>query len=72
MASLSVCSSHLWAEVEVAVDGQHGVAGVVLGLGEETVTAALQELLQQELGRSSQQCVLTVRSTHILRGVDGS
>ena len=66
-----VCRSHLWAEVEVAVDGQHRVAGVVDCLGEKPVAAALQELLQQELGRGGQQRVLVVRGTHVLRGADG-
>ncbi len=58
---------YLWAEVEVAVDGQHGVSAVPEGQRKETLATGLQKLLQQELSRRRQQCVFTVRSAHILR-----
>lgn len=58
---------YLWAEVEVAVDGQDRVSAVTEGQRKETVATGLQKLLQQELSRRRQQRVFTVRSAHILR-----
>ena len=60
----------LRAEVEVAVYSQYGVGGVLERLREEVLTAALQKLLQQQLRRSVQQGVLTVRGAHVLRRGD--
>lgn len=58
---------YLWAEVEVAIYGQHGVSAVTVGQRKETMAAGLQKLLQQELSRRRQKCVFTVWSAHILR-----
>ena len=67
----NVSGSCLGADVEVAVDGQHGVVPVPHRLGEQLVAAGLQEPLQEELGRGGQQGLLAVRGAHVLRRVDG-
>lgn len=62
---------YLPANVQVAVDGQHGALEAADGFGEELVGGMLQELLQEKLRRGCQQCVLAVRGAHILKGLDG-
>lgn len=64
--------SHLWADVEEAVDGQNRVGSVLNRLGKEPVAAALQEPFQQEVWRCIQEGLLAVRGTHILGGADRS
>lgn len=59
-------SSHLWADVEEAVDGQNRVGSVLNGLGKEPVAAALQEPFQQKVWRCIQEGLLAVRGTDIL------
>lgn len=63
--------SYLRAQVKVAVYRQHWVAMVLQRQREEAVAVVLEELLQQELGRSCQECMLTVRGTDVLGRHDG-
>lgn len=63
-------SSYLRADVEVAVDGQNWVVSVLDRLWKESVAAALQELLQQELGRGVQESLLAVRGADVLGRAD--
>lgn len=65
-----VAHGHLWSNVKVAVDGQHGAPKVSDSFGEEFVGGVLQELLQEELCRGCQKGVLTVGSTDVLQGQD--
>jgi len=58
---------YLKPDVQVAVDGQYRVLEVMNGLREEFVRRMLKELLQEELRRGCQQCMLAVRSTDVLK-----
>lgn len=64
--------SHLWADVEEAVDGQNGVGSVLNSLGKEPMAAALQETFQQKVWRCIQEGLLAVRGTDILGRADRS
>lgn len=63
-------SSYLWADVEVAVDGQNWVVSVLNSLRKESVAAALQEPFKQELGRGVQEGLFAVWGTNILGRAD--
>lgn len=63
-------SSYLGADVEVAVDGQNWVVSVLNGLRKQSVAAALQEPLEQELGRGVQEGLLAVWGADVLRRAD--
>lgn len=63
-------SPYLWADVEVAVDGQNWVVSVLNSLRKESVAAALQEPFKQELGRGVQEGLFAVWGTNILGRAD--
>lgn len=63
-------SSHLRADVEVAIDGQNWVFSVLNSQREQSVAAALQELFKQELGRGVQEGLLAVWGADILWRAD--
>ena len=65
-------SSYLWADVEVAVNGQNGVVSVLNSLRKQSVAAVLQEPFQQELGWSIKEGLLAVWGTNILGRADRS
>lgn len=69
---IDVTHRNLWADVQVAVDGQDGVVPVLDGHREQSVAAALEKLLEEELCWSIQQRLLTVRGTHVLGRADQS
>ena len=71
LCSMVSSGTHLSADVEVAVYGEHRVVSVPDGLGEQLVAAGLQEPLQEELGGGGQQGLLAVRGAHVLGRVDG-
>lgn len=63
--------SYLRSQVKVAVYRQHGVAVVPQRQREEAVAMVLEELLQQELGGSCQERMLTVWGADVLGRHDG-
>lgn len=64
---LVVTLSYLRAKVEVAVDRKERVAVTASAEGKKPLTCVLEVFLQQELTWSSQEQVLAIWSTDILR-----
>ena len=62
---------YLRPQVQVAVHGQYGVAGILQGQWEEAVAVVLEELLQEELCRGREERVLAVGGADVLGGHDG-
>jgi hypothetical protein len=58
--------SYLRSQVQVAVYRQHGVAVILQRQREEAMAMVLEEFLQQELGGSCQERMLTVGGTDVL------
>lgn len=63
---------YLWADVEVAVDGQNWVVSVLNSFRKQPVTAALQESFQQVLSWGIKKGLLTVWCTNVLGRADWS
>lgn len=59
---------YLRSQVEVAVDRQYWVCVVLGAEGEEALAGVLEVFLQEQLGRCSQEKVLTVWGADILGG----
>lgn len=59
--------AYLWAQVEVAVDRKNRVAIIASAQREKPLTCVLEVFLQQKLTWSSQEQVLAIGSTDILR-----
>lgn len=63
-----VCAANLRPQVEITVNSQHRVGIVPCAEWKQLLAGVLEVLLQEELSRRSQEKVLGVRGTDVLRG----